>query len=79
MKREEKKALVEKSVEELQSQLQELQKELVVSRLAVRAGKEPDTSKPDRLGRSIAIVKTVLRNKKNAPDVIQSQSGKKAK
>lgn len=78
MKKDEKLALAEKSIKELQAQLQELQKEMIVSRLAVRAGKEANNRKPANLGRKVAVIKTFLRNKQNSPDVVQSPSDKKA-
>jgi len=78
MKKDEKITLAEKSIKELQIELQELQKQMIVARLAVRAGKEANISKPANLGRKVAVIKTILRNKQNSPDVVQSQPGKKA-
>lgn len=78
MKKDEKITLAEKSIKELQIELQELQKQMIVARLAVRAGKETNISKPANLGRKVAVIKTILRNKQNSPDVVQSQPGKKA-
>lgn len=76
MKKDEKNALAEKSAKELQAELQKLQQEMTVARLAVRAGKETNISKPANLGRKIAVIKTILRMKQNTPDVVQSQSVK---
>lgn len=77
MKRDDKIALRDKTVAELQTQLTQLQQELAIARMAVKVNKESDVAKPKRLTNDIAILKTILRDKQNAPDVVQSQSGKK--
>jgi ribosomal protein L29 len=79
MKKDEKTTLFSKSVSELQTQLQETQRELAVTRLAVRANKQADISKPKRLGQVISIIKTILKEKQIHPDVVQSPSGEKGK
>lgn len=77
MKRDDKIALRDKTVAELRAQLLELQHELALVRMAVKVGKESDVAKPKRLSDDIAVIKTILRDKQNTPDVIQSQSGEK--
>jgi ribosomal protein L29 len=60
MKRNDIKALPEKSESELREMLQSLQKELATARLARQAGKLANTSSVKLLSDDIARVKTVL-------------------
>lgn len=77
MKRDEKTALREKTVDQLQSELAELQKQLAAIRLAVRAGKESNVARPKQLSDDIARIKTIIRLKQKEENMVQSQSGKK--
>lgn len=62
------KALASKSLKQLKEQLEETQKELTQSRLALHANKLEDTSKVYRLRKDIARIKTVITQKNTQED-----------
>jgi large subunit ribosomal protein L29 len=64
MKANQKKALHQKSVEELNQELIALEKELTKARLELAAQKLEDTSKPKRLVKNVARIKTIITEKK---------------
>ncbi len=68
MKKDEKQALHEKTVVQLQQLLEEVQKELVQARLALHANKLEDTSKVYRLRKNLARIKTILTIKNKEVD-----------
>jgi large subunit ribosomal protein L29 len=63
MKTDQIKELHQLTVDQLQERLQGLEKELVKSRLERSAQKLEDTSKPDRLRKDVARIKTIIREK----------------
>lgn len=63
MKTDQIKELHQLTSDQLQERLQGLEKELVKSRLERSAQKLEDTSKPDRLRKDVARIKTILKEK----------------
>ena len=57
------KALHQKKIDELKQLLEETQKELVQAKLELAASKLNDTSKPARLAKDVARIKTILHQK----------------
>ncbi len=63
MKPNQKKALHQKSITELKLELLGLEKELIKARLELSAQKLEDTSKPKRLVKNVARIKTIISEK----------------
>ncbi len=63
MKTKELKALHEKTVDELQAQLSQLQEQLAKSSLELKAGKLDDLKQPRKIREGIAQIKTIIREK----------------
>lgn len=66
MKRAQIKALHQKTVAELNAELVKLELELAKDKLELTAQKLEDTSKPDRLRKEVARIKTILTEKQQA-------------
>jgi len=57
------KALHQKKIDELNQLLEETQRELIQTKLELAASKLDDTSKPARLAKDVARIKTILHQK----------------
>ena len=65
MKSKQKKDLHQKTVEELKQELNVLETELTKARLELSAQKLDDVSKPKRLTKEVAVIKTIITEKEN--------------
>ena len=71
MKFNQKKALHEKSIDQLNQELVDLEKDLTKARLELAAQKLEDVSKPKRLVKNIARIKTIITEKKTQKSEIK--------
>ncbi len=78
MKRNDIKALHDKSLAELQAQLRDLQKQLNQAKLEAAVDKLEDVNVPAKLRDDIARIKTVLRNKQLLAEAEQKQQAQAA-
>ena len=79
MKRNDIKALHDKSLPELQAQLRDLQKQLNKAKLELAVDKLDDVNLPAKLGDDIARIKTILKNKQLLAEAATAQAEVKAK